>query len=162
MVKSLGAAAAFDYRSPTCGDQIRRFTNDQLGYALDCITNVSSMRICYEAISRRGGQYLSLDPFPIRSHTRRSIKPNWILSLTMYNQPIKWKRPFKRDARPQDGAFARGWFELVQELLDANAIRPHPHEARCGSLERVSEGLDEVFKGQVAGRKLVYQVSASD
>ncbi|KAL1962730.1 hypothetical protein VTN77DRAFT_9274 [Rasamsonia byssochlamydoides] len=158
LVKSLGAAKAFDYHSPTCGDQIRDFTGNKLVYALDCITDTGSMKICYEAIGSAGGQYLSLDPFPIRGHTRRSVKPNWILSLTMYNEPINWKRPFKRDARPQDREFARSWFQIAQSLLDANEIKPHPHQMRSGGLERVIDGIDAVRKGEVSGTKLVYQV----
>ncbi|KAL4903192.1 hypothetical protein BDW74DRAFT_180059 [Aspergillus multicolor] len=160
LVKTLGAAAAFDYHSPTCGPQIRDFSQGQLTYALDCITDTRSMAICYEAIGPSGGRYLSLDPFPIRGHTRRSVKPNWVLSLTIYNQPIPWKRPFKRDACPQDRKFAARWFQIAQKIIDQGQIKPHTLELRAGGWDRVSEGLDLLQRGEVSGKKLVYEVAS--
>ncbi|KAE8153455.1 chaperonin 10-like protein [Aspergillus avenaceus] len=159
LVKSLGATAAFDYKSPTCGAQIREFTNGTLAYALDCITDTHSMAICYEGIGPTGGKYLSLDPFPIRGHTRRSVKPNWVLSLTMYNQPINWKRPFKRDARPKDREFAARWFQIAQEFLDSGVIQSHPYQVREAGWENMQCGLDSLLKGEVSGVKLVYPIS---
>ncbi|GIJ91176.1 hypothetical protein Asppvi_010141 [Aspergillus pseudoviridinutans] len=159
LVKSLGAIAAFDYRSPTCGRQIRDYSSGTLCYALDCITDTRSMSVCYEAIGPSGGRYLSLDPFPIRGHTRRSVKPNWVLSLTMYNQPIPWKRPFKRDACPQDREFAKRWFQIAQKIIDAGGIRPHMSEVRVGGWNAVPEGLALLQRGEVSGKKLVYEVA---
>ncbi|KAL3430603.1 chaperonin 10-like protein [Aspergillus tetrazonus] len=160
LVKSLGATAAFDYHSPTCGRQIRDFSSGNLWYALDCITDTRSMAVCYEAIGPSGGRYLSLDPFPIRGHTRRSVKPNWVLSLTMYNQPIPWKRPFKRDACPQDREFAKSWFQIAQRMIDAGDIKPHTSELRAGGWDGVPGGLELLQRGDVSGRKLVYEVAS--
>jgi aspyridone synthetase trans-acting enoyl reductase len=158
LAKSLGAVAVFDYHSATCGDEIRELTKNTLCYALDCISDTRSMKICYAAISSRGGKYLSLDPFPIRGHTRRSIKPNWIICLTMFNTPINWKRPFNRDAKPKDREFAEGWFKIAQKLLDDEKIQPFPHQLKSGGLEGVIKGMESVRKGEVSGIKLVYQV----
>ncbi|KAE8369297.1 GroES-like protein [Aspergillus caelatus] len=158
-VRSLGAAAAFDYASPTCGHDIREFTQDTLSFALDCITDLPSVKICYEAIGCNGGQYLSLEPIPLRGHTRRSVKPNWILSLTMFNKPIQWKKPYQRAAKVQDREFAAGWFRIAQQLLSAGEIIPHPHQVSSNpGLESVIGGLDAVHKGEVAGVKLVYHI----
>ncbi|KAL2071168.1 hypothetical protein VTL71DRAFT_12403 [Oculimacula yallundae] len=128
-VKALGAVAVFDYHQPDCGSEIHTFTKDHLGYAIDCITDTS------------GGQYVGLDPFPIRSHTRRSIKPNWIIAFTLLNKPLNWKRPFLREAKPQDREFGERWFKIIQELLDQEAIEAHPYEERAGGLEGVIDGL---------------------
>ncbi|CBF80481.1 hypothetical protein AN8409.2 [Aspergillus nidulans FGSC A4] len=160
LVKSLGATAAFDYHSPTCGRQIRDFSSGNLWYALDCITDTRSMAVCYEAIGPSGGRYLSLDPFPIRGHTRRSVKPNWVLSVTMYNQPIPWKRPFKRDACPQDLEFAKSWFQIAQRMIDAGEIRPHTSDVKAGGWNGIPGGLELLQKGEVSGRKLVYEVAS--
>lgn len=158
-VKSLGAIAAFDYHSPTCGRQIRGYSSGTICYALDCITDTRSTAVCYEAIGPSGGRYLSLEPFPIRGHTRRSVKPNWVLSLTMYNQPILWKRPFRRDACPQDWEFATRWFQIAQRMIDAGEIRPHVSEVRAGGWNAVPEGLAMLQRGEVSGKKLVYEVA---
>ncbi|KAB2571144.1 hypothetical protein BFW01_g7423 [Lasiodiplodia theobromae] len=157
-VKSLGAAEAFDYHSPTCGADIREFTKNTLEYALDCITDTGSMNICYAAISKSGGKYVALDPFPIRSHTRRSVVPAWIVAFTIFNKPVNWQRPFKREARPKDREFGEAWFQTAQKLLDENLIRAHPQEERPGGFEGVIDGLDDVRKGQVSGVKLVYKI----
>ena len=66
MVKGYGAAVCFDYNDPQCGQEIRKATGNALEYALDCITEESTMKICYEALGRCGGKCMSpsLDPFP--------------------------------------------------------------------------------------------------
>ncbi|KAI3391325.1 hypothetical protein diail_7516 [Diaporthe ilicicola] len=158
LLKSLGAAAVFDYHSPTCGDDIREYSDNKLAHALDCVTDTASMRICYEALGQAGGQYLSLDPFPLRSHTRRSVRPSWILTLTIFDQPVNWKRPFRRDAQPQDRDFAAAWFQTAQKLLDAGEVKPHPFQVRTGGLKKVPEGIKAVRQGEVRGKKLVYRL----
>lgn len=126
--------------------------------AIDCITATSSMITCYEAIGSKGGKYVALDPFPVRTHTRRSIQPSWVFTLTMFGTPIRWKRPFNAKAKPADRVFAEKWFEVAQELLDRGQIKTHHYETREGGLKGLIGGVDEVRKGLVAGRKLVYRI----
>ena len=162
LVKALGAVEAFDYHSPSCGTDMQEYTKDNLKYAFDCITETGSMKICYSAIGSKGGQYVALDPFPIRGHTRRSIQPNWIIAFTVFNKPINWQRPFRRDPRPRDREFAESWFQLAQTLLDEGEIEAHGHEKVAGGLAGVIDGMDRVRKGLVSGTKLVYEVSSVD
>ncbi|KAK3332996.1 hypothetical protein B0T19DRAFT_416912 [Cercophora scortea] len=157
-IKSLGAVATFDYRSPTVGIDIRSLTRDSLTFALDCITTTSSMAMCYEALASSGGSYVSLDPFPIRSHTRRSVRPSWVFGLTMFGTPVQWQRPFNAEARPKDRAFSEQWFLMAQELLNDGLIKTCKYEVRQGGLSAVAGGIDEVRKGLVSGKKLVYQI----
>jgi len=159
-VKRLGAEAAFDYRSPTCGSDLREYTQNKLAFAMDCITDTGSMKVCYEAIGSAGGQYIALDPFPLRVHTRRSIKPDWVFMFTQFNQPIGWQRPYNLDPRPQDKEFAERWYEVAQRLLEKGQIVPHPHQERRGGLAAVVNGMDAVRKGEVSGYKLVYPIHA--
>ena len=56
LVRSYGADVCFDYNSPTCGADIRAYCNNALDYALDCITEESTLKICYQAIGRLGGK----------------------------------------------------------------------------------------------------------
>lgn len=159
MVKALGAAEAFDYRQPDCGDDIRRYTGGTLAYALDCITDLSSMRICYAALGGGGGRYMGLDPLPLRGHTRRDVKPDWTLVFTMFNKPLNVGRPFSRPARPKDKVFAKGWYEATQPLIDTpGLIKPHPIDLGSGGLQGVVRGLDRMRKGELSGVKLVYNV----
>lgn len=157
-VKALGAIEAFDYHSASCGADIRSFTRNSLVYALDCITDTGSMEICYAAIGSNGGKYLALDPFPVRAHTRRNVKPNWIIAFTMFNKPINWQRPYRKEAKPKDRKFAEHWFQVAQGLLDSGAVVPHPIRERSGGLKGVIDGVDMVRKGEVSGVKLVYRI----
>jgi aspyridone synthetase trans-acting enoyl reductase len=154
MVRQLGAVATFDYRSPTCGSDIRDATGDNLQFALDCVTSTASMKLCYEALSSKGGRYLSLDPFPLRAHNRRSVKPETIVCLTQFGKAMS--KPYKRPARPQDREFARGWLERAEKLLAEGRIQPHPHQEMPGGLEGLGDGISLVRQGKVAGCKLVY------
>ena len=116
------------------------------------------MEICYAAIGNAGGKYVALDPFPIRGHTRRNVKPNWIIAFSMFNKPINWQKPYRREARPKDKEFAEHWFRLAQELIDMGAIVPHPIREENGGLEGIIGGVDMVRKGEVSGAKLVYRI----
>lgn len=176
-VKALGAAEAFDYASPTCGTDIRRFTNDTLAFAFDCITDSASMRCCYDALGPAGPagapcRYLGLEPFPLRGHTRRDVKPEWILTFTMLGAAVDMPRPFGRPARPRDRAFGEAWFRGTKELVQNHGegakstgesagprIELHPVELGTGGLAGVTTGLDRLRKGDVKGVKLVYEIA---
>ncbi|KAI0911301.1 enoyl reductase [Ustulina deusta] len=161
MVKALGAQEAFDYRSPSCGADIRRFTGDKLAYALDCIADLVSMRTCYAAIGRAGGRYMGLNPIQPRAHTRRDVKPDYILVYTMFGREVSWPRPFARPPRPKDRAFAEGWCQETQALVDMPAgIRPHPVDSGAEGWDGVMGGLDRMRKGDVSGIKLVYDLAS--
>ncbi|KAI1077855.1 enoyl reductase [Whalleya microplaca] len=159
LVPALGAQEAFDYHSPSCGDDIRCYTADALAYVFDCITDISSMRICYAAMGRAGGKYMGLNPIPVRAHTRRDIKPDYILVYTMFGKEVSWPRPFARPARRKDRAFAESWYQATQTLVDTpGEIHPHPLEQGPDNLQGVIKGLDRMRKGDVSGVKLVYDL----
>ncbi|RYP79597.1 hypothetical protein DL770_006598 [Monosporascus sp. CRB-9-2] len=155
----LGAAATFDYHSPNCAVEVREHTGGTLGLALDCITDTASMALCYEALGPAGGRYVALDSFPLRGHTRRSVLPDWVCTYTQFGDPVAWAAPYNFDARPDDRRCAEAWYAIAQRLLDEGCLEPHPKEERSGGLAAVAEGMDEVRKGQVRGKKLVYPIA---
>ena len=157
LAKKAGAVKTFDYQSKTCGDDIRKYTNNELEYALDCIGSVESVKICYAAISSKGGKYMSLEAPPAKL-PRRDIEADWIITFTMFNQKITWQKPFTRDPQPEDRRFAEDWFNATQKLLDAGLIVPLPIEERPGGLSGVIEGLDDVRKHKVERVKRVYSL----
>ncbi|KAL7928639.1 FAD binding domain-containing protein [Trichoderma chlorosporum] len=136
LVISLGDVAIFDYHSPSCGSEIRDFTNNTLVYALGCITDTASMTICYKAIKSAGEHYLSLIPFPIRCHTRRSIKLDWMRG------------------EAKGSGIGHEWFQTAQELLDNDHIKPHPFREMTGGLDRIVDGITRVRKSEVSATKL--------
>lgn len=117
------------------------------------------MKTCYAAISSEGGQYVGLNPIPVRAHTRRNIKARWIIAFTLGGRPVNWQRPFKRDAKSKHRQFGEEWFEKVQKLLDEGLIDPAAYQVQKGNVDSVIEGIDLVRKG-LAGSKLVYEVGS--
>lgn len=154
----LGAAATFDYRSPDCGAAVRAHTAGALGLALDCITDTTSMALCYEALGLAGGRYVALDSFPLRGHTRRAVRPDWVCTYTQFGEPVAWAPPYNLDARPGHRRCAEAWYALAQRLLDLGLLEPHPKEERAGGLAAVAQGMHEVRQGLVRGKKLVYPI----
>ncbi|KAL8683657.1 MAG: hypothetical protein Q9186_000430 [Xanthomendoza sp. 1 TL-2023] len=155
--KSLGAVKSFDYMSPACGAEIHRYTEGSLEYVLDCISTVESMKICYAAIGTKGGRYMGLEAPPAQAKSiRQDVTTDWIIMFTIFNQPISWRKPFKREAQPDDRRFADGWFQIAQKLLDAGLITPLRHEEKSGGLSGVIDGVDSIRKGRVTRTKLVY------
>ncbi|KXT09855.1 hypothetical protein AC579_2086 [Pseudocercospora musae] len=157
-LRLLGASACFDYHSATVGEDIRKFTNGRLTKALDCITDSASMSICYDALGDHGGRYVGLDQFPIRSHTRRDVRPEWILAWTVFGEAIRWKRPYAKAPRPKHKLFAEQWQPVVQKLLDSGLLATHPMDLRSGGLGAIPEGIDMLRKGKTGGGKLVYSI----
>lgn len=157
-LKSLGAVACFDYHNASVADEIREFTQHSLASTLDCITDSSSMTVCYQALGSQGGRYVGLDQFPIRSHTRRDVRPDWIVAWTVSGEVIRWKRPYARAARPKHKAFGQMWNPVAQALLDGGLLQTHPMEVRSGGLAAIPRGVDDLRKGRTDGRKLVYPI----
>lgn len=157
-LKALGAIACFDYKSASVADDIRDFTKNSLADVLDCITDSASMNISYNALGDQGGRYVGLDQFPIRSHTRRDVRPDWIVAWTVSGEAIQWKRPYARAPRPKHKVFGLKWNPEAQKLLDSGLLETHPIDVRSGGLAAIPEGVDLLRKGLTDGRKLVYVI----
>ena len=67
LVRGYGSDECVDYHSPTCGPDIRAMTGNKLDYALDCVTNEGTMKICYQALGRCGGKCRTSPLSPIWS-----------------------------------------------------------------------------------------------
>lgn len=84
-----GAEKVFDYHSPTCAADIRTYTSGCLAYALDCVSIAEMTELCNKSISRAGGRYVVLEPFPeVTAKSRPIIEPLWILSLSLVGREI--------------------------------------------------------------------------
>ncbi|KAL1880366.1 putative secondary metabolism biosynthetic enzyme [Paecilomyces lecythidis] len=158
LVTSYGAEKAFDYHSPTCAQDIRAYTRNALSFAVDCITQPSTMKLCYDAIGRAGGRYVALDPFPESENTRRVVKPDWILATSVTGQGCSWPTPYGRDGDPKIRAWAEGFFAEVQQLIEAGQIRSHPVRVSPGGLSGIFDGIEAIRRKEVRGFKLVYPI----
>jgi NADPH:quinone reductase-like Zn-dependent oxidoreductase len=113
LVKAFGAAEAFDYHDPRCGEkvccrcaahflhmltgqQIREYTRNELKHALDCISEGSSPRICCDAISTQGGSISYLLPV---QHSREDVANKLTLAYTVMGESFMYgATPYKASA----------------------------------------------------------------
>lgn len=140
---------AFNRHDPTCGQAIRSYTKDNLCFALDCITLDNSTAICYHALGSKGGRYVSLNPFPIRQHTRRDVKPSYITE------------PAGSASRPSEAIRARfyeTWVPRVEAWVRNGEILTHPARRGNGGLEGILGGLALIRQGEVSAEKVVFNV----
>ena len=153
-VKSLGADEVFDYNDPDCASKIREYTNNQLFSVLDCFGGPTGTAICAHSISSRGGQICSIipgDEYPRTEDVRRTL----MLAYKIVGQPWDFFGP--HPATEEDYEFGRVFWRLAAKLLGDGKIKVHPPLVREG-LEGVIEGLDEMRRGVVNARKLVYKI----
>lgn len=149
-MKSLGAVEAFDYSSPDCADDIRRFTHNKLKYIWDTIGTPASAKLCADVIVSNGtyGAILKV-AFP-----REDVKRTWSLAYTATGEAVE-KPHVSLKAQPQHFEFMKTWIVEVEQLLEDRRIQVHQMSVDKG-LENVLQGLDLMRNGKVSGRKLVY------
>ncbi len=150
LVKSLGAAAAFDYKDPDCAAQIRTFTHNDLKYVWDTISLPATAQLCADVISPGGryGAILTVE-FP-----RKDVKCTNSLGYTAAGEAVK-KGSMFLEASTEDFEFAKKWAEVVDQLLEQRKLKVHPPKIGKG-LENVLDGCDLLRKDKVSGQKLVY------
>lgn len=130
LVRSYGADACFDYNSPTCGADIRAFTNNALDYALDCITKESSMKICYQALGRCGGR---CTPFPSSGPSTLDSTPPHLTKRHNRRRPRALSRNNGDPSHRRTGLGPRHVDEGLAHQL-ARAVR-HPGQARVSRVQ---------------------------
>ncbi|TQV90063.1 alcohol dehydrogenase [Cordyceps javanica] len=158
LAKDYGAVASFDYNSDTHVKDIRDLTNNALSFAFDCVTTQSSITACAEAIGRLGGKYTALDPFDEALVSRKAIKLDWILTLTLMGRGSVWPKPFGCEPDETLLTWGVGLAEVVETLIAKNSaiFKPHPIRLIEGGLGAIPDGIDSIRQGQVRGFKLVY------
>lgn len=158
LVRQFGAHEMFDYKTPDCAAKIRAHCENSLEIAIDCVSEDSTMKFCYEAIGRAGGQYTALNPFNYQLATRRVIEPDWILATRITGGASTWPAPYASDPEPRLRELAVPIFAEIQRLLLEGKIQPHPVRAEGGGYEGLIKGVDLIRKGGLSGQKLVYSL----
>ena len=157
LAKSYGADAVFDYSSPTCANDIKTHTRSSLRLALDCITTPDTTRLCYAALGRAGGRYVSLDPYSeVVAASRTIVQAGWVLGPELIGEEIGWPVPHGRKGNPVAKAFCEEWNRTLQELLTKGLIRTHPQLVRETGLAGALDGLEDIRSQKFSGQKLIY------
>ncbi|KAL8679554.1 MAG: hypothetical protein Q9186_004174 [Xanthomendoza sp. 1 TL-2023] len=156
-----GAEKVFDYHSPTCAADVRAYTDGELAYALDCVTQSDTTQLCYSSIGRAGGRYVSLEPFrdTVAQTRPLTIEPSWVMGLTIFGHKVDLEGEYGREARPHDRQLGVQAFVAIQSLLDRGLIDTHPVKRMPGRWNGVVEGVDVIRSQALSGQKLVYSVA---
>ena len=154
-VKSLGAAAAFNYNDADCAEQIRKYTNNSLKYAWDCIALEPTVKICAEALAPGPGSHygcLLAVKFP-----REDVTVTPTLAYSALGEPFDKGFAKSEKGEEEDFKFAVNWSEIVERCLAEGKISVHKPRVGQG-LENVLDGLDQLKNNKVSGEKLVYKL----
>ncbi|KAJ5712824.1 hypothetical protein N7493_009292 [Penicillium malachiteum] len=155
-VKAYGAEEAFDYNDPECAAKIKKYTKNNLKFALDCATTTESMKLCYASIGRAGGRYTALDPFSATvAASRKVVKADWVMAISLFGEEVGWPEPHYRALDLDVKNFGTEWRIKLQDLLRDGSMSPHPIDTQFRGLEGALEGMDQLRKGLVRGKKLV-------
>ncbi|ORX97045.1 hypothetical protein BCR34DRAFT_607414 [Clohesyomyces aquaticus] len=158
LVKECGTEKAFDYHSPMCGDDIRAYTKNTLGYALDIITEARTIRQCYAAIGRGGGRYIAFELLPKDSMAamRKAVKPTWVMGLEVAGLELELPGGYYRKANPELHAWLQGWIRRFAALLESRKLKPHPIQVNRGGRAKAFDGIGTLQRKEVSAQKLVY------
>jgi NADPH:quinone reductase-like Zn-dependent oxidoreductase len=156
-LKSLGADAVFDYRSPTVAADIRAFTNNKLKLAWDCTGHGTT--IIPGSLSTDGGKYaaiVSVDKDAVLAVNPKVDGPHVTLMYAIFGERYNISREVP--PQPEEFEFAKTFWEISRGLLEAGNLRtPRTFVNRGGEgLEGILKGLDELRGRRVSGGKLVY------
>jgi len=161
LVKSLGASAAFDYNSPTCGADIRKHTNNALFYCWDTISEEGSAQICADALSSNTAPDGSKPKYGCIldvKFPRDDVEKTFTLGYTVTGESFNWPGKVFEASR-NDFEFGKKFWEVARKLLEEGKYKAHPLDVRPGGLNGVIDGMEDMRQGKVSGKKLVYRVT---
>lgn len=161
LARRFGAEEVFDYHLNSCAATIRAYTGNNLAYALDCIAQGETTQLCYSALGRAGGRYVTLEPYraAIAQSRALTVQPSWFMAPTLIGVEVDMHGEFARKARPEDRTFGANAFEAIQSLLDRGLVNTHPVKVMSGAWEGVVRGVDTIRSEPPSGYKLVYPVA---
>ncbi|KAL9120105.1 MAG: hypothetical protein Q9187_003339 [Circinaria calcarea] len=155
LVKSYGAEAVWDYKSPSCARDIKAYTNNTLQYVLDPLTEAKTQKLCYECISRAGGKYVALEMWQPKNHTRPTVEIEFVIGSAIIGDRIALDQGYGSDADPEKRQFGIKYYRDIQKLIDNGKLRAHPSRVIPGAWQGVLEGIEMLKSRTISAQKLV-------
>jgi hypothetical protein len=162
----LGPDAIFDHNDPTCGEQIRAFTNDSLFLAVDNITTKESLATVTAALSSHeptaddwtpeGKKVISVLLFVDPTWT--PIETRMVLSFTSIGESFDFFFGSHYPASKKDYEFTREFWKVSEKLFAEGKLKVHRVDSRTGGLSGALSGLEDLKQGKVSGYKVVYEL----
>ena len=160
-LKSLGADAVFDYRSPTCAADIKSYTENKLRFAWDCMG--TGAKVCAAAMSdAEGGTYGTINPADqalLKQTNPKVAGPLMTVGYEAFGEEWIWNG-YRMPGKKDEVEFAAKFFDLSHRLLADETVRIINYKVNEPSpgLQGALQGLDELRVNKVSGVKLVYTI----
>lgn len=156
LVRDAGASAVFDYADPTTPAAIRQHTQGRLKHVVDCIADAQSVEVCFAAMARYGGTYVSLELVPDEMLARRrAVRPALVMAYEIGGEGVTLPGGYGKAPDPAKKRLGAWSFAMCERLLHEGRLRPHPVQKVEGGLDSVCKGLTQLKSGGVSGAKLV-------
>ncbi|KAJ6783821.1 hypothetical protein PWT90_10556 [Aphanocladium album] len=154
LVKSHGADAVFDYKSPTAAADIKA-AYPNLKQAFDGISENGTVEFT-AGVLQPGGTVVVL--LPPKATEIDGVKILPILAYTLFGREFHILPPHgpKFPASEEDRAALNKFYGLLPGLV--GALKPIPVKELSGGLENLAEGLSLLREGKVSGTKLGYKL----
>jgi len=152
LVKSMGAIEVWDYHDPDCVEKIKRFTDSKLNLIWDTICSDSTAKLCAEVLAY-GGKY---GKFLSGKFLREDAKVTTTIAYMATGEPLA-KGPYQQEDTSAEFEFMKKWIAIVDPLLAAGKIKPHPQKIGHG-FDGILDGMDLMRDGKLSGGKLVFNV----
>jgi len=157
LLRSLGADEVFDYRDEQVVDKIKKATNNELEYGLDCISEKGSVELSANSFGSKGGHLILLLKYD-QSKVRSDVKLETVLAYTVTGKEVKLFGTVL-PPKPDDREDASNWGKKLTELLASQKLKFIKTTELNGGLDSILDGFEKLKSGQVSGEKLVYNVS---
>lgn len=129
-------------------------------HVLDCITDVESATVSFEALGRTGGRYACLEEFHDTWQTRRAVKVKVVMGFEMQGlEVVLGHGIYTRKARPELHELGMIWTKEMQALLYAGSIMTQPIRELDGGFDGIIKGLHLLKAGKLQAQKLVARVA---
>ncbi|PGH16797.1 hypothetical protein AJ80_05112 [Polytolypa hystricis UAMH7299] len=159
LVKQYGADVVFDYHSPTCAADIKKYTKNALKYVIDPFGEVNTLTLCYKAIGRAGGIYCALEQYQESLCTRRTVKHHFIMGPSVSGRGVVLPEPYGVAPDPELHEWSKEFYRVVQVLVDDGSLKSLPIQRLPGRFEGILKGLDILKNKQVSGAKLIVSLA---
>ncbi|KAK1687771.1 alcohol dehydrogenase GroES-like domain-containing protein [Colletotrichum godetiae] len=160
LAKRNNAVEVFDRNDKELAKKIKTYTKGNLKYALDCITTVESTALCYAAIGRGGGKYVSLDPWQQHAATRKVVTADFTVGPRIFGEGCTWPEPYKSDPSEELRVFGVSVWETVEKLVYEGNLQHHPLRVLDGGFEAILAGMEMVRNKALSGEKVVVRMNA--
>ncbi|CDO68641.1 hypothetical protein BN946_scf184996.g72 [Trametes cinnabarina] len=158
LIRSLGAAAVFDYADPQVVSKVKATSRDSIRLALDTISLRESQAISAEIIARGGGKVVHILQVIPDATTRTDVERIYTLLYWALGREFSFGPGADHLVRPEDRAHMVQFLKKVPGLVKQGLIKPLPIKLWEGGLSSIPDGLQYMREGKVHAEKIVYRV----